>query len=1485
MGVKSLWSLVEPVGRPVPLETVEGKAMAIDSSIWIYQFQATMRDRDGRGLVNAHVLGFLRRICKLLFYGVRPVFVFDGGAPAMKRGTIMERKRKKSGAAASHAKVAERLLAAHMRREALAHARPPPAKGKSKVPTEPARLDETAVYLEDLEGDGPPRTPAKPPPPKDDAASPPSSKKNRFHDYDPYRLPDVDLSARIADKARAGGGAPDPRLATEDELRAFIEEMRPEDIDVASPAFRELPTEVQYEIVGDLRLRSRQTSHARLQAMLRGAPTPLDFSRAQIMGLKQRNALTQQLLETTDSIGNAHVTIPVRIASERNREYVLVKNEGAEGGWVLGIRDEGSSSAKPIEIDQDEKVAVGGDEDEDEDMELEEVPIPGSAAMHPNLREYQQTMALSAIGKRAPTQPVKPVQRKNRQRFLFDLDDDELPAYHPQTQAHNVEDAEEDDADLAMAIQASLDARHPSHAQGPSPCSASAPGASVFGTASSLLTGSTAPADTPKPSSPSKRVVHELSDEEDLYATPSRLQTALSIGGAAPFRSTSGEHQGLGRPVSQSPLAGGKPVSRPPPAPTPRRSQHDVVVSHSPPSKSTDGISANSFTQFTVPAPVQVNSDSGNDDMEEVFPQLPHPSNKPETKPLSQSQIQGHHDGQARENNLPLQNSAPTISGPMQPSTLSQASDSEGYMEEVDPSAYVAPCPEPIAVDEQPPATIVAGPASHGVIRHADDGASESENGISGPAVAAARGIDVADGAGAVDILAPSTSNDSIEHGAVAADDDDDDVDNDVDVDAPSSRRVRDRGLGGSGVSGSSSFVSASASASAPARTRAQDAVTPLERVADVAEEEESDSESLVNWPQSPPASGRAELAQAQDGGHGAEEQHQEQQQLQQAASGAAAEAESWDAAQEMDAHAEEGEFARFISDMRGRDIDTVRREIDDEIRVLNQQKKAAMRDSDDITTQMISQIMLMLRLFGIPYITAPMEAEAQCAELVQLGLVEGVITDDSDVFLFGGLRVFKNMFNQSKTVECFLLSDLARELGLERDTLVRLAYLLGSDYVEGLPGVGPVVAMELLKEFPGADGLHKFRDWWGKVQSGRDREADSQSKFRKRFKKKFKDLYLPPEWPNPQVRDAYYHPTVDSSREPFKWGMPDLDALREFLREELSWGQKKVDDLLLPIIQKMSRRKQSTTSNKQGNLNVFLDVSSGTGSYAPRKRQAYGSKRLQQVVSDFRKEQARKQGAAGGRPTNATPGPAGSSRSGSAAAFELGGDGDDVVGGDDDESVGGDDAEKPPKKKRRKTAASASASASATSKGKGKEKEKKETAMTKAKAKPRPKPKPRQRKNAAPGVEDDAAGAAGTSLARRKTKGKGKASTVGMNPDAADPDAGSGKRRTNGPRSRPQDSDSEDELAGTGGSGRGTGVRDDNDDEFRVSGSGAGAIPSRPLEVQLRPRVARPKPRLVSGTKRKKRAGLYDSSSSDGAGADDAGSVNSEEEAENSDS
>ena len=57
------------------------------------------------------------------------------------------------------------------------------------------------------------------------------------------------------------------------------------------------------------------------------------------------------------------------------------------------------------------------------------------------------------------------------------------------------------------------------------------------------------------------------------------------------------------------------------------------------------------------------------------------------------------------------------------------------------------------------------------------------------------------------------------------------------------------------------------------------------------------------------------------------------------------------------------------------------------------------------------------------------MEAEAQCAELDMLDLTHGTITDDSDIWLFGGKRVYKNFFNQEKYVEYFSQQNIEDKL------------------------------------------------------------------------------------------------------------------------------------------------------------------------------------------------------------------------------------------------------------------------------------------------------------------------------------------------------------------------------------------------------------------------------------------------------------------------
>lgn len=284
------------------------------------------------------------------------------------------------------------------------------------------------------------------------------------------------------------------------------------------------------------------------------------------------------------------------------------------------------------------------------------------------------------------------------------------------------------------------------------------------------------------------------------------------------------------------------------------------------------------------------------------------------------------------------------------------------------------------------------------------------------------------------------------------------------------------------------------------------------------------------------------------------------------------------------------------------------------ELKQLRSQQRNERRDADEVTTIMINECQQLLTLFGLPYITAPMEAEAQCAKLVSLGLVDGIVTDDSDIFLFGGTRVYKNMFNQSKFVECYLTSDLEKEYALHRQKLISFAHLLGSDYTEGIPGIGPVTALEILTEF---SSLEEFRDWWTKLQTGTNTADDAHVAFRKKFRKKASKIFLPPSFPDTRVDEAYLEPTVDDDPSQFQWGVPDLNGLRAFLMTTIGWSQERTDEVLVPVIRDMNRRDQEGT---QSNITQFMQGTQGAGAFAPRVRTG-GPSRMEKAFSRLRQE------------------------------------------------------------------------------------------------------------------------------------------------------------------------------------------------------------------------------------------------------------------------
>jgi len=110
MGVQDLWKLLQPCGNRLAIDTLSTKRLAVDVSIWLTQFIKAMRDGEGKMLDNAHLLGMFRRICRLLFHRIRPVFVFDGPAPALKRRTLSQRRLQRRKQRSTVQRAAERIL-------------------------------------------------------------------------------------------------------------------------------------------------------------------------------------------------------------------------------------------------------------------------------------------------------------------------------------------------------------------------------------------------------------------------------------------------------------------------------------------------------------------------------------------------------------------------------------------------------------------------------------------------------------------------------------------------------------------------------------------------------------------------------------------------------------------------------------------------------------------------------------------------------------------------------------------------------------------------------------------------------------------------------------------------------------------------------------------------------------------------------------------------------------------------------------------------------------------------------------------------------------------------------------------------------------------------------------------------------------------------------------------------------------------------------
>ncbi len=164
------------------------------------------------------------------------------------------------------------------------------------------------------------------------------------------------------------------------------------------------------------------------------------------------------------------------------------------------------------------------------------------------------------------------------------------------------------------------------------------------------------------------------------------------------------------------------------------------------------------------------------------------------------------------------------------------------------------------------------------------------------------------------------------------------------------------------------------------------------------------------------------------------------------------------------------------------------------------------------LTRDLVDDAKRLLDLLGIPWVQAPSEGEAQAAYMARQGHVWASNSKDYDSLLFGAPRLIRFLSisgrewlpskGRARRV-CPELIDLEKfldHLGINREQLIDLGILVGTDFNDGIKGVGPKTALKLVREHGRIEDM---------PPGIRDKLPDTVDRIR--------DLYL-----NPDVTDDF---------------------------------------------------------------------------------------------------------------------------------------------------------------------------------------------------------------------------------------------------------------------------------------------------------------------------------------------------------------------------
>jgi 5'-3' exonuclease len=115
--------------------------------------------------------------------------------------------------------------------------------------------------------------------------------------------------------------------------------------------------------------------------------------------------------------------------------------------------------------------------------------------------------------------------------------------------------------------------------------------------------------------------------------------------------------------------------------------------------------------------------------------------------------------------------------------------------------------------------------------------------------------------------------------------------------------------------------------------------------------------------------------------------------------------------------------------------------------------------------------------ILNVPYYSAPLEAECACADLCRRGLVDAVLTEDTDVLAYGSPIFLSKIDTSNDTCVQIVYSEVLEALKITSSEFLDLCIMFGCDYNKNINKVGIETSYKYILEFKSIDEIQKKKN------------------------------------------------------------------------------------------------------------------------------------------------------------------------------------------------------------------------------------------------------------------------------------------------------------------------------------------------------------------------------------------------------------------------